>query len=151
MTKPRILMTSGIVLLSVMAGAGCSRTTDAAPQALVNPAVEPGYPAPATSVSAEPAYTTRPGVRTVEQRPQPAMAQQSYSSDRSSASRRVVTRERPKSHSVAIVAGGAGAGAAIGALAGGGKGAGIGALSGGAAGLIYDRLTHKKTVVVEER
>jgi hypothetical protein len=31
-------------------------------------------------------------------------------------------------------------------LAGGGKGAGIGALAGGGAGLVYDRLTHKKVV-----
>ncbi len=53
-------------------------------------------------------------------------------------------RPRPFSHSVAIVGGSAGAGAAIGALAGGGKGAGIGALAGGAAGLIYDRLTHNR-------
>ena len=37
---------------------------------------------------------------------------------------------------------GAGAGAAVGALAGGGKGAAIGAAAGGAAGLGYDR--HKK-------
>jgi hypothetical protein len=44
--------------------------------------------------------------------------------------------------SVAIVAGSAGVGAAVGALAGGGKGAGIGALAGGAGGFIYDRLTH---------
>lgn len=43
---------------------------------------------------------------------------------------------------VAIVAGTAGAGAAIGALAGGGKGAGIGALAGGAGGFLYDRLSH---------
>jgi hypothetical protein len=49
---------------------------------------------------------------------------------------------RSKGKSVAIVAGSAGAGAAIGALAGGGKGAGIGALAGGGAGFIYDRLTH---------
>jgi len=43
--------------------------------------------------------------------------------------------------SVAIVAGSAGVGAAIGGIAGGGKGAGIGALAGGAGGFIYDRLT----------
>jgi hypothetical protein len=53
-------------------------------------------------------------------------------------------RSRPFSHSAAIVAGSAGAGAGIGALAGGGKGAGIGALAGGVAGLIYDRLTHNR-------
>jgi hypothetical protein len=49
---------------------------------------------------------------------------------------------RSTGKSVAIVAGSAAGGAAIGALAGGGKGAGIGALAGGGAGFIYDRLTH---------
>lgn len=57
---------------------------------------------------------------------------------------RRVKHRRPFSHSVAIVGGSAGAGAAIGAIAGGGKGAAIGALSGGTAGLIYDRLTHNR-------
>lgn len=61
---------------------------------------------------------------------------------------RVVVRRRKFSHSAAIVGGSAAGGAAIGALAGGGKGAGIGALAGGAGGLAYDRLTHKKKVVV---
>ena len=56
----------------------------------------------------------------------------------------VVRKKRSTGKSVAIVAGSAGAGAAIGALAGGGKGAGIGALTGGAAGFIYDRLTHNR-------
>jgi hypothetical protein len=51
---------------------------------------------------------------------------------------------RSKGKSVAIVAGSAGVGAAIGALAGGGKGAAIGALSGGTAGFVYDRMTHKR-------
>jgi hypothetical protein len=52
--------------------------------------------------------------------------------------------KRSTGKSVAIVAGSAGAGAAIGALAGGGKGAAIGGLTGGAAGFIYDRLTHNR-------
>ena len=56
----------------------------------------------------------------------------------------VVRKKRSTGKSVAIVAGSAGAGAAIGALAGGGKGAGIGALVGGASGFIYDRLTHNR-------
>jgi hypothetical protein len=55
---------------------------------------------------------------------------------------RRVRHRRPFSHSAAIVAGSAGAGAAIGALAGGGRGAAIGALAGGGGGLVYDRLTH---------
>jgi hypothetical protein len=53
-------------------------------------------------------------------------------------------RGRSTKKSVAIVAGTAGVGAAIGALAGGGKGAAIGALSGGGAGFLYDRLTHNR-------
>ncbi len=52
-------------------------------------------------------------------------------------------KTRSTGKSVAIVAGSAGAGAAIGALAGGGKGAGIGAATGGTAGFIYDRITRK--------
>lgn len=68
---------------------------------------------------------------------------------RTSAPRRhVVVKKRPFKRSAAIVAGSAGAGAAIGALAGGGKGAAIGALAGGGGGLVYDRATHKKKVVV---
>ncbi len=53
-------------------------------------------------------------------------------------------RPRSTRKSAAIVAGSAGFGAAIGALAGGGTGAAIGALSGGGAGYVYDRLTHNR-------
>jgi hypothetical protein len=64
---------------------------------------------------------------------------------RSTSSNEVAARQgRSTGKSVAIVAGSAGAGAAIGALAGGGKGAGIGAATGGTAGFIYDRITAKK-------
>lgn len=52
-----------------------------------------------------------------------------------------VGQHRSTGRSIAIVAGSAGTGAAIGAIAKGGKGAAIGAIAGGVAGLIYDRLT----------
>ena len=49
--------------------------------------------------------------------------------------------DRSTAASVGIIAGSAGAGAAIGGLAGGGKGAAIGAIAGGVAGTIYDQAT----------
>lgn len=51
---------------------------------------------------------------------------------------------RSLAKSALIVGGGAGTGAAVGALVGGGKGAAIGALAGGGAGLVYDRATAHK-------
>lgn len=84
---------------------------------------------------------------------EPQLARRSSSTTRTVSNERYVshttTVERRHHHrstgkSVAIVAGSAGTGAAIGAIAGGGKGAGIGALAGGAAGLVYDRLTANK-------
>jgi hypothetical protein len=118
----RNLIIGGFLLLAALAVAGWTRkpaTPDLNEPALAAPAV--------TSPAAPPAHVQRAAVQSAPAAQRPA-----------------VRRERPVSHSVAIVAGSAGTGAAIGALAGGGKGAAIGALSGGAAGLIYDRATHNK-------
>ncbi|MBI1897482.1 MAG: hypothetical protein HYZ57_11015 [Acidobacteria bacterium] len=104
-----------------------------------NPCAAPplGYSS-AAYVPAEGYGYAAPAVRTV--RSQPRVIRTRYVADRDS----TVRRKRSTGKSVAIVAGSAGAGAAIGALAGGGKGAAIGAVSGGVAGLVYDRLTHNR-------
>src|SRR4030095_3236226 len=51
-----------------------------------------------------------------------------------------------KNRNIALIGGGAGLGAAIGAIAGGGKGAAIGALAGGGAGTAGAAATGKKHV-----
>ena len=155
-----------IAAVGFLAITGCNRGP--APASMVIPAagvapVNINEPANNYTADEEPAYGTRPPVRTIspQQFETPQYPQQPYSeapppyearhgyADRGYYERRprVVTRQRPFSHSAAIVGGSAGAGAVIGALAGGGRGAGIGALAGGGAGFIYDRLTHKKRVV----
>ena len=55
-----------------------------------------------------------------------------------------VHHKRSREREVLIVAGSAGAGAAIGAVAKGGKGAAVGALAGGIGGLIYDLATRNR-------
>ncbi len=60
-------------------------------------------------------------------------------------------RHRSTANSIAIIAGSAGAGAAIGGAAKGGKGAAIGALAGGVAGLLYDRLTTDQQAPQQQR
>src|SRR5206468_2304024 len=141
-------------VLAAVAVLGWIRKPEGTPsQSLMNPG-GPAYnnsiaPADSNVPAADvPSYGTRPAVRTItraERRStQPSDADRGATSSHSS--HRVVTKERPFSHSAAIVGAGAGTGAAIGAVAGGGKGAAIGALSGGAAGLVYDRMTHKKRV-----
>jgi hypothetical protein len=119
----------------------------------------PGY----EETAALPSYATTHYVRVIRSEPpppaEPVYQDQPYAESYGEADRayepapgvhggpRYVETRRARHHrsvgkSVAIVAGSAGVGAAIGGIAGGGKGAGIGALAGGAGGFIYDRLTH---------
>jgi hypothetical protein len=83
-------------------------------------------------------------VRRAEEPPPPPPAYVDEARPREYREYREKHHGRSTGKSVAIVAGSAGVGAAVGALAGGGKGAGIGALVGGGGGFVYDRLTHNR-------
>jgi hypothetical protein len=110
---------------------------------LMQPAMYNGPAAPVTysDQSAQPAAPAR---RVYRPKPSAAVSTQPAVARDASGEPVTVRRHRSTEKSVLIVAGSAGTGAAIGAIAGGGKGAGIGALAGGAAGFIYDRLTANK-------
>ncbi len=124
---PLLPVILGFLLLGAVAVAGWVRTPG-------NVAADNLLTATETQPAVAPATRAVQPVRTYRAAPQRYVASAPV----------VQKRKRPFSHSAAIVAGSAGAGAAIGGIAGGGKGAAIGALSGGAAGFIYDRLTHNK-------
>lgn len=162
-TLKKALLICGFALLAVVAVLGWVRKTTIEPAGptYFNPPETAGTgtidetpvvhaPSPfgtsGAAPAAQPAQAEQAGAAA------PAPAQQTTSAARTAPAprTRVVEKRRPKSHSAAIVAGSAGAGAAIGALAGGGKGAAIGAIAGGAGGLVYDRATAKKKVVVRE-
>ena len=115
------------------------------------PAMEPPPPdacaAPVTSAVYGSAFDTPRYVHVVRPAPPPEPEQYADRVAPAPTRRYVVERHRrgrSKAKSVAIVAGTAGVGAAMGAIAGGGKGAALGALAGGGAGFVYDRLTHNR-------
>lgn len=142
-SKPITLL--GFALLGLLAVAGWTRTQASADssKAAVIPAVTPAVETapmpvatPGNALASE--QTAAPAAQTVQYREPRAQRTTTYVRD----DRRYGKAPRSKAGSVGIVAGSAGAGAAIGAIAGGGKGAGIGAIAGGIGGLIYDRATH---------
>jgi hypothetical protein len=143
------LIIAGFALLSVFGLVGWTRqpAVNATPAQFQQAATVP-YQAPAVYPATSAYYVPNGAVPVYQQQPvyaqPPVYRQAARPAVMRSPVRSVVRRQRPLSHSVAIVAASAGAGAAIGALAGHGKGAAIGALAGGGAGFIYDRMTRNR-------
>ena len=114
---------------------------------VAGPRISRALTPPSTSNDAMPAATTpqpRHAAAYPYQRPSAYLSNGVRQSEVVYRDAPVVRHHRSRDREILIVAGSAGAGTAIGALAGGGKGAGIGALSGGVAGLTYDLLTRNK-------
>jgi hypothetical protein len=143
------LIIAAFALLAVVAAAGWTRGSNQ-PPASVSSVPEQFVPSPENVSAPLPVESSAfvPAAPPVVRNPVTRYRAESRRSlvDRGPAVQTTV-RHRPTrstKKSVAIVAGSAGTGAAIGAIAGGGKGAALGAISGGAAGFVYDRLTRNR-------
>lgn len=146
LTRIRLAI-AGIVAAGLLVGGTAALMHRGKPDAAVvaaPAAAVPGYNGPLYDAQGKLVGYAQPPEATAQPAAQTAPRTASSAQPVSRTTTHVRKRPRSTRKSVAIVAGSAGVGSAIGAIAGGGKGAALGALSGGAAGFIYDRLTHNR-------